>query len=731
MSGFCNKKKINFVQNDHQNFKLGEIQSNAVQFSHEIPMHQASLPRQNQMTDDDVINLGALFSTLWRKRLWIVASIGIFALLGSLYVFAIAAPKYRATSVILLDPSGEQLLDLGAVLPSLGTDSQAINTEVEVLKSRRLLERVVNTAGLIEDPEFNPYLLPPGLKTKIKNALMGPEPQSHDKQVSMAVNAMLERMSVNNVPNTYVLQVTIETEDAQKSAKLADTVAEQYILYQMDVKFDTTRAASEWLTTRVADLKVELEQAEARVSEFSTNSEVVSIETVQALERQLKELRERLQTMRVSLEQESARLAELTAIETASAEEKIGVSGDPRLATIYREYGEGDAFVARFTQLLTQARVQEQRTRTQVRSLENSITMREADIARQSEELIQLQQLTREAEASRLLYEYFLSRLKETSAQEGIQQADSRILSNAVLPSGPSEPRKSLIFAMSIILGAMVGSGLALIWEMRQNGYRLASVLEAETGLPVMGQVPLLPTRSRREGLDYLDEKPTSAAAEAIRNLRTSLMLSGLDKAPQVIMSTSSLPSEGKTTVSFALAQNFVGLGKKVLLLEADMRRRVFSQYLNVKDAKGLMSVLAGEISLEEAIIHDPVLKADILVSENTRTNAADILSSPRFAEFLASAREIYDIIIIDTPPVLVVPDARIVAQHSDVVLFTVRWDQTTKTQVRDALHMFETVGVTVDGLVLNQVDPKGMRKYGYGEAYGAYGSYGSEYYTS
>ncbi|MDO6724795.1 polysaccharide biosynthesis tyrosine autokinase [Celeribacter halophilus] len=682
--------------------------------------------------DDDVIDLGALLGTLWRKKIWIFASMLVFAIFGALYAFVVATPKYRATSVIVLDASGEQLLDLGAVLPSLGTDSEAINTEVEVLKSRRLLERVVTTASLLEDPEFNPSLLPPGLKSKIKSALIGEtlEAPTQAEQLTSAINGMLDRMSVRNVPNTYVLQVTVETEDPHKSVMLADTMAEQYILYQMDVKFEATKDASEWLTSRVADLKADLEQAEARVSEFSTNSEVVSIETVQALERQLKEQRDRLVTMRISLENDRARLERLTTAAHEASDAKLEAADDPRLTTIYRENGEAEAFDMRYAQLLTQASVQVQRTQGQVQSLEASIKTREADIARQSDELIQLQQLTREAEASRLLYEYFLSRLKETSAQEGIQQADSRILSNAVLPQGPSEPRKSLILAMSIILGAMVGSGIALLWEMRQNGYRLPSDLEAETGLPVMGQIPLLPTGSRRDGLDYLADKPASAAAEAVRNLRTSVMLSSVDKAPKVIMSTSSLPSEGKTTVSFALAQNLVGLGKKVLLVEGDIRRLVFAQYLDVKDAKGLMSVLSGDISLEEAVIHDPILGADILVSEPSNVNAADIVSSQRFVDFIQTAREAYDMVIIDTPPVLVVPDARVIAQHVDAVLFTVRWDSTSKTQVRDALHMFETVGVKVSGLVLNQIDPKGMKQYGYGESYGAYGSYGAKYYT-
>lgn len=696
-------------------------------------MSQHNSPSYGSAADEDVIDLGALLGALWRKKLLIIACMVVMGALGAFYAISVAVPKYRATAVVLLDASGQQLLDLSSVLPSLGTDSEAINTEVEILKSRRLLERVVNVASLTEDSEFNGALRPLSLKDKLKASLIGAEYELPAPAVQKVntINALLASISVRNIPNTYVLQITLETEDAQKSATLADTMAEQYILYQMDVKFEATKEASEWLASRVADLKLELEQAEARVSEFSTNSEAVSIESVQALDRQLKEARDRLQTTRATFAAAERQLATLTALEIASDQDKAEQSGDSRLATLWRETGSGPAFDAQFSQLLSRAQLQTQRTGAQVQSLADSIKEREAEIATQSDEIIQLQQLSREAEASRLLYEYFLGRLKETSAQEGIQQADSRILSNAVLPRGPSEPRKSLILAMSLILGGLLGCGVALLLEMRQKGYRLPSDLEANTSLRVMGQIPLLPSSTRRGGVKYLADKPASAAAEAVRNLRTSVLLAGGDKTPQVIMTTSSLPGEGKTTVSFALAQNLVGLGKKVLLLEGDIRRRVFSQYLEVTDAKGLKSVLDGDATLNETVINDKILGADILVSESSSENAADILSSQRFLDFLKTAREAYDFVIIDTPPVLVVPDARVVAQHVDAVLFTVHWDKTSKTQVRDGLRMFETVGVIVDGLVLNQIDPRGMKRYGYGDSYGAYGSYGTRYYAN
>ncbi|MCA0044267.1 GumC family protein [Celeribacter litoreus] len=693
-------------------------------------------PVSSASSDEDIIDLSQLLGALWRNKFWIALVTVISIVLGGVYAYGVAVPKYRATSVVLLEASGQELIDLGAVLPSLGTNSEAINTEVEVLKSRRLLERVVNRENLLEDPEFNGTLNGPSLKTRVKSLILGDPPTYSEErmqalQLTSTINSLLERMVVRNVPNTYVLQITVESEGGAKSARLADAIAEEYILYQMDVKFEATRDASEWLSSRVADLKFDLEAAEARLASFSTSTNVISPQTVQALEVQLKELRDRLET---TIEARDVALENATALATLQSltpEEKAAQSGDSRLQTMLRTDGANAAFEERFALLLQNAAQQADRLNRQVDSISISIANLEADLASQSDELIQLQQLTRETEASRLLYEYFLGRLKETSAQEGIQQPDSRILSNAVLPQNASEPKRSLILAMAGILGIMIGSGGALLLEARQDNYRKAADLEGETGLPVMGQIPLLPTTDRRSGLEYLAEKPTSAAAEAIRNLRTSVLLSGLDKTPQVIMSTSSVPSEGKTTISFSLAQNLVGLGKKVLLVEGDIRRRVFSQYLDVKNANGLMSVLSKGVPLSEAVITDRTLGADILVSEASKVNAADILSSQSFSEFLEEARSLYDFIIIDTPPVLVVPDARVVAQHVDALLFTVRWDKTSRAQVRDSLRMFETVGVTVDGLVLNQIDPKGMKRYGYGEYYGGYGAYGAKYYTN
>ena len=690
--------------------------------------------------EEEVIDLMQLLRAIWHQKIWVVGAILLAAGIGAYYAYFIATPKYRATSVVLLESAGQDLIDLGAVLPTLSTDSEAINTEVEILKSRRLIERLVVREALVQDPEFNSRLQELSFGSRIirsaKNVFSPPavpevnSAAADDRDLTRAVNAFLARLSVRNQPGTFVLKITVTTEGAAKSARLADALAEEYILNQMDVKYEATREATAWLSSRVADLKLELETAEARLAAFSSTTDVISPESVRSIEVQLKELRDRLGSSEATAVLAQDKLQLLESLVDKTAESKAAEAGDIRLKNLLATEGPGEIFDARFDQLLSNAGASKIRLDRQTASLTASVSKLENELAAQSDELVQLQQLARDTEANRLLYEYFLSRLKEASAQEGIQQADARILSNAVLPFVPSEPKKSLILAISATLGAILGVGFVLAREGRQDTYRDAKDLEVETGVPLLGQIPLIPARSRGDSIQYLVDKPTSAVAEAIRNLRTSVLMSRPAKTPQIIINTSSVPSEGKTTMSFALAHSLNGLGKKVLLIEGDMRRLVFDQYLEFERSNGIASILRGNASFDKCVAQDPRTGIDVLGSELGTQNAADLLSSPAFSEFLDDMRARYDFVVIDTPPVLVVPDTRVIAQHADMILFTVHWDQTNKSQVQSALRSFETVNQHIDGLILNRINPKRAQKYGSQSTYGAYGNFGSAYFS-
>ncbi|MEP2881813.1 MAG: polysaccharide biosynthesis tyrosine autokinase [Sulfitobacter sp.] len=700
--------------------------------------HQA--PSASTSADEDVIDLGALFSTLWRGKWLIALGVLVALLIGGYYAYIAATPLYRSTAVVILETNQDQIVDLQSVVGGLSGDTSEVNSEVEVLRARSLMRKVVDRLDLTRDPEFNVELQPESLKSQIKSlvGLGAPatvlSPEQEEQRIRDAViSKLLEAVTVRNVPLSLVFQVTVETESARKSALIADTIVDLYILNQIEVKFEATEQATLWLSERVAALQTKLEEAEAKASEFSAATELVSVEGLRALERQIKELRDRIATAQVNRSTQENRIEVME--EAGSRAEQADASNDPQLERFLPRVESdpeiAEAFDTRFQIVLQRSRSDLARADQQLAALRASEAELSAQISRQNEDLITLQQLTREAEATRVLYEYFLSRLNETSAQQGIQQADSRILSDAVVPNQPSAPRKSLILAMSAILGLLLSAGLILLREMRNNSFRTARELEGTTGYTVLGQIPAMPAASRAKVLQYLSDKPTSAAAEAVRNLRTSLMLSNVDNPPKVVISTSSVPGEGKTTNSLALAQNLLGLGKRVLLVEGDIRRRTLHQYFKDMPDKGIVSVLSGELALKDAIHRTQGFGADILGGEKSSTNAADLFASDRFRALIEEAREAYDMVIIDTPPVLVVPDARIIADQADAIIFTVQWDKTSKTQVEESLRMFHNSGQRITGLVLSQISPKGMKRYGYGGTYGAYSGYGAKYYTN
>jgi len=694
-------------------------------------------PIQDRENDDE-IDISSLLRTLWRGKLWI-ALCGFLALfLGGYYAYGLAVPVYTAKAAIALESRQEQVMDIESVVTGLGGDQSTINTEVEVLRSRGLIEDLVIDMNLLADPEFNTTLQPPprfsigqavGIMRSLFSEPAASAPTSERAVVDATINKVLESISASNLRQSFVFEITVTTEDPDKSAAMANRLAELYIQDQISVKFEKTEQATSWLSERVSGLQIELETAQAELKDFSTNTELVNAETLAALNRQLKDLRDRRAALVMQVDATNTRLETLQDVRETGPAAFVEIAGDPALNQALRRLQDGNvgaetAFETRADALITRAELEATRATSQLSAIETSITEVGTRIDNQSEELVILEQLQREVEASRLLYEAFLSRLKETSIQQGIQQADSRILSRAVVPSSASAPRKSRILALSLILGLMAGSGAVLLREMAQNTFRTSEDLEQKTGYSVIGQIPKIPAKHRKNVLEYITQKPNSVAAEAIRNLRTSLLLANLDAPPKVIMSTSSVPGEGKTTQSISLAQNFAGLGAKVLLIEGDLRRRVLDEYLGHDQKHGFLSVISGELPLEKAIVHDDTIKADILYGEQSSINAADLFSSNTFAEFINGLREHYDHIIIDTPPVLAVPDARVIGQLVDAVIYTVRWDSTSHRQVLDGLKSLDRVNVRVSGLVLGQIDGNKMKRYGYADSYGDYSSY-------
>lgn len=694
--------------------------------------------RRSEPQGQEILDIVAVFRTIWRRRWLVLFVIALAVAAAAVYAYRIAVPMYETTGTVMLQNRQTQYVDFSSVVSDLGGSSTDVNTEVQVLTSLGLLSKVVDQLDLTNDPEFNASLRPPNLTTWLRAALknyvgnadavtIDPD-RVAKRRYENTVLALQRALTVKNIPLTYALDVTVQTTDPQKSVQIVNTLMRTYVEQQVADKLDATDQATKWLTDRVSETKSEVEQSDEAVRQFTAATEIVTAEGLDMLDRQIKDIKSRIDDLTKNLTTARAHLSALEAAQTRNTQAEI--ADDTQLDQLLPRAEQGDdaakaAFDARLGQILSRLRVELQRTETQISSLQSSSDQLAKQLDESSQQYIKLQQLQREAEANRMLYEYFLNRLKETTVQQGIQQADSKVISTAFEPIAPASPRKPLLLAVAILLGATIGTGIVLLLEARNSNIRSSDDLKRLTGLTVMGQIQIFPIRGRRALVDYLAKKPNSAAVEAVRNLRTSLLLSQVDRPPGVIMVSSSMPGEGKTTISISLAHNFAGIGKRVLLVEGDIRRRTLNKYFELsktsESGSGLIDVITGKTPLEEAVINVPSLGIDIVLGAKSAANAADLFASARFREFIDETRSKYDIVVIDTPPVLAVPDARVIGQVCDAILYAVHWDRTEQGQVVEGVGLFESVNLQVTGLVLSQIDPKRMRKYGYGGRYSPY----------
>ncbi|WP_210530308.1 polysaccharide biosynthesis tyrosine autokinase [Rubellimicrobium arenae] len=698
---------------------------------------------------NDQVDLLEIVRTLWRGKHWIVLCSALAMSYGWYHAAVQSRPLYMSTTQMALQVADSQVMSLQSLVTGFSGDKASINTEMAVLRSGELLGRLVDRLHLEQDPEFNDRisdpLNQPGLLSRAKSAVRSalgishPEPAASPEEVRQGVvDSVREAIDVNSSFDTYVFSISVTSRDAAKSALMADTLAELYRDDQIRAKVEATERAATWFSNRVGELRADLDSRQNQISDLRARSALVSAESLEALNAQAIELRSNLQEVRGQAERVAERLAALEAAQVSGdLQAKVEAAQDGQLDAAAADLASGmegaqARFDRRFDQIVLQARAEQERGQKAAEDLQRSVDDLSKQFESQSSDFQELQQLDQDAQATQVLYDTFLQRLKETTAQESLHQPDSRILTKAALGLQVA-PRVALSMAVWLVLGTILGAAVVLGREFVQNTFRTVDDLEQHTGRTVLGQIPRIPARTRQDTLNYLRHKPTSAASEAVRNLRTSILLSNVDNPPQVIVTTSSVPSEGKTTLAIALAHSMAGLGKRVLVIDGDIRRRTFDAYFTQDKSKGgLMAVISGKASLGDAVMRSEGFGVDVLSSgQRPAVNAADLFSSESFQRVVNQARDAYDYVIIDTPPVLVVPDARVIAQQADAVVYVVRWDKTVRGQVEEGLRQLRSVNIAVSGLVLSQIDPKGMRRYGYGDRYGAYSRYGRSYYNT
>ncbi|MGP1355872.1 GumC family protein [Roseicyclus sp.] len=746
-------------------------------------------PRQ-QDDDDDLIDLRAILARLWRGK-WIIAICVLFAGAFGYLTAAQYVPIYRAAAKVMFDAPGREIIDIGATA-QVPTARNGLQDQIEVLRSTNLAEKVVDELGLVQNPEFNPRLRPVEVTLVdrardvvevpdwARDSLMDigvlsppppPRPDPDPEEIAqlerrIVIENVLARLLIRPVPDSRVIEIGFVSQNPRTAAAVANAFAEQYIIDQLDARLDATRAATDWLSGRVDELRDRLQVAEEAVESARATQSFEAGQSLEITQQQLQALNATLSVARNETRTAEATYQRLNAALDDEAE--YGAIPEFRSSPVINQFrtqrtellaqragllesvSEEHPAVQRVDTLLDQAsrnmRDEAEQIVEAARLSWESLRQEEADIQadvraletlalEQSRDQVTIRQLEREAEASRILYENFLARLQETSEQERLEEPDARILTRAEIPLSPQTQRQNRTVTVALIAGALAGMGLIFLLDKLNNTFRSAPQLEQMTGETVLGVLPMVGRRVRRKTvLQRFREKPKSSLAEAVRSLRTSILFSNVDTPPKVVMFTSSVPREGKSTTATLVALTSRQMGRSAVIVDCDLRLPALADLLGTTDERpGLLSAIEGTVPLEEAIHRDEESGLHVLMTKpsepRSTVNAADILSSRRFDELIAELKATYDLVILDTPPTLAVADPRILSAHADVVVYVVRWDHTPRGAVLEGLKELRTINAPVAGVVLSLVNEAKASRYAY-EGYSSYRGRYRNYYV-
>lgn len=711
----------------------------------------------------------------FRRRLRLFAAVALAVFLSAVLFTLQATPKYTASANVILDTRKENVSNVEQVLSGLPTDSSAVDTEVEVLKSRQLAERVVKALNLEQDPEFASSLRKPtGLKGLARNlasslGIKSPSqvklsPLALQKRHERVVDTVLSGLSVKRAGLTYVINVNYESSDPGKAALIANKFAELYLLEQLEAKFEATQQATTWLNARIAELRGQVQADEAAVQQYRISNNLLSASGTNLTEQEISSFNVTLAQARAQVAEDQARLnTARNQLARGSTGDDVGealdspviqdlrkqraaVSGQvadlagrygerhPEMLKAKRQLSDLDAQIQQEIQriisnLQAKASVSAQRAA----AVSGSLGGARGALAANSRASVRLNELERNAEASKTLYESYLSRFKETSTQQGIAQSDARIVSKAKIPTGQSSPNVSLNLALGLVLAGAAGLAAIIVAEMLDAGLATAEDVERRLETAYLGAIPLLSSvaEGRSEApIDYVVSKPLSSFSEAFRNLRASILYSRLGEPIKVVAITSALPGEGKTTTSLCLARSSALQGLRTVLIDCDLRRRTVNRMLDAEPTLGLIEVLGGEATLDQALILDTLSGASFLPLTKTNFTPKDVFGTVAMDKLLEELRGRFDLVILDTAPLLPVADTRVLAPKADVVVFLARWRKTPQHAIEAAFRLLSGTGAHIAGVALTQMDMKQQSKYGYGDPGYYYAEY-KKYYAS
>jgi succinoglycan biosynthesis transport protein ExoP len=723
-----------------------------------LPWEQ--MPREPHLLD---------YLIILRKHQWLILTF----LLTVVTVVSVASfkmkPVYRATALVEVDKEPQNVLPFqtsDAYSEYMDTEDY-IETQMKVLQSETLALDTIRSLDLGTYPEFGGT---PG--SQITPALAPGERRP------AILGAFLGRLGITRVPNSRLIEVSFSAQNPQLAARIVNAHLQNYIEQNFKSRYDATTQASGWLSSELEELKLQVEKSEDARLAYQRENQIWQIDEKQDITTQkLADLSKAVTDAQTDLAQKEAnyRMAEGGDIDALASMRNDSVVQDllrqksalnesyaeavnrygpnfPKVQLIQDQQKEVDEELAKARKAVADGVRQDYETaRQRVELLQDEVTAQKAEANEMAEKLVQYNILQHDADANKQLYDSLQEKLKEASISAGLRSSNLRIVDPALVPTTPSAPQKTRNIMLSILVGLVGGIGLAVFREYLDNTVKSPDDVESLTGLPSLAVVPSLPGGNGRHGrlarlsgdgvsqevtpprvelLSYV--QPKSQISEAFRALRTSLLLSQADHPPQVILVTSALPREGKTTAAVNLAVTLAQLGDRTLLMDSDLRKPGVRRALNMTVGKegGLSSYLAGVSTLDEVTIpHPTISNLAALTTGPVPPSPADLLSSHRMRDALLELRRRFKFIVIDSPPIMAATDAVILSAQTDGVLLVVRSGSTPKEAFTRSRDLLSAVKCRLLGVVLNAVDSSApdyyysYRYYPYAYGYG----YGEE----
>lgn len=699
-----------------------------------------------------------------RKHQWLILAF----LLTIVTIVSIATfrmkPVYVAGARIEIDKESTN------ILPFQGTDSydyemdidNYIETQARILTSETLALETIRKMGLAGNPEFSGG----GASDAIAAGTL------RNKKLPSEIEAFLGNLNVRRIPNTSLMEVSFESTDPQLAAQILNTHLDNYIEQNYKGRYESTANATKWLQSELDELSVKMRRSEDARIEYERNNQIWAVDdksnvTTERLADLNKEVTDaQSDTLKKESLYEFAKAGDLDAVPQLrdnsvlqdmqkkradlSIQYTDGVNqygpNFPKVRRLQTEMKALDEQMIRERQgIIAQLESEYREAKQHEELLSRALDEQKSEVNTMSEKMIQYNILKREAEANKALYDSLETKLKEAQISSGLKSSNIRIVDPAMIPSTPSRPAKARNITLALLVGLVGGIGLALLREYLDNTVKTPDDVENLVRLPSLAVVPAFgEDASVRRGAAIFkmaasnghgkrielvaQHLPKSQMSESFRALRTALLLSQPDHPPQVVLITSALPREGKTTAAANLAVTLAQLGDKTVLVDADLRKPGVGRLLNLGAGKypGLSSYLAGASSLDLVTVpHPAIANLAAIPTGPLPPNPADLLSSHKMSEAIGELRKRFKFVVIDSPPVMAATDAVMLSVQMDGVLLVVRSGKTPKAAFTRTRDLLASVKCCLLGVVLNAVDSSApdyyysYRYYPYSHAYG------------